>query len=369
MKKVITTLSLLTTIIFAYAFNSIVQAATDTEGSRRLLIYKFGGAVTNKWDEKKFTLYGFEDDDRKKGSIPWEDTEENPRVLRWADPPDGVTADAPKVLQYDGSTVAWGNAGRVDNSSITTNVDLGAVADGVASIYGFEDAVDKTIPVVADFGFGEEKYLVWQDYYEPDSIVNASLGKTDSIETTTLYSDESQYGDTTFHNIISLYGFNYQGRINGAVPYFRQGEDGGRVLNWADPNENDTTYPKVLKFDGTYVEWGTENFKGCDDLSVTTNKSSGAAYDDVISIYGFDHADAGTVPQKGDDGYIHWEKPKGTAIEFVGTDGGTAVCGEGAKTNTVTFASASDSNISVSCSESNGNVTITIGVYYVDDFE
>lgn len=59
------------------------------------------------------------------------------------------------------------------------------------------------------------------------------------------------------------------------------------------------------------------------------------------------------------------------AIKFVGTDTNNfAVVGEGANTNTVTFASAADSNVRVHVAEDQddpGSVTITIGVYYLSE--
>ena len=55
----------------------------------------------------------------------------------------------------------------------------------------------------------------------------------------------------------------------------------------------------------------------------------------------------------------------GSALKFVGTDGGDGVVvGSGSTTNTVTFASASDSNVKANVEKSGSGVKVTIGVYY-----
>ena len=135
-----------------------------------------------------------------------------------------------------------------------------------------------------------------------------------------------------------------------------------------------------------------------DGVSVWTNGER------KVEIKGFDNAGVCAVPYKhyptsedpeGSTTEIRWaDVPQGSAgpnfdstlisngiemkwgraapaIKFVGTDTNNfAVVGEGANTNTVTFASAADSNVQVHVEEDQndpGSVTITFGVYYLDN--
>lgn len=58
--------------------------------------------------ENVLTLVGFKD--AKDNAVAYKHNNNGAKSLGWVDPPDGVSSSAPKVLTFDGSTVAWGNS-------------------------------------------------------------------------------------------------------------------------------------------------------------------------------------------------------------------------------------------------------------------
>lgn len=130
--------------------------------------------------------------------------------------------------------------------------------------------------------------------------------------------------------------------------------------------------PKKYLGTGKDGDWGVHDLPDAgsdiaDGHSIVTNANG------KIEISGFLEASRkaqnGLVPTtviRDMKTFIEWkEQSEGSAIKFVGTDGGEGVVGSGAVTNTVTFASATNSAVTVSVTQpSAGNVTITIGVYY-----
>lgn len=96
---------------------------------------------------KELSLYGFES--AKANAMPYKyDNGEGETLLQWVDPPEGVLGSTAKVLTYDGAEIAWGDAASslVDDASITTNTEHGAVSANTASVYGFNDADEFAVP-------------------------------------------------------------------------------------------------------------------------------------------------------------------------------------------------------------------------------
>ena len=119
-----------------------------------------------------------------------------------SDPNDGENRSRHKFLaNYNDNTFHWvpidgiigGGGLEVDDASITTNTEHGAVTSGLASIYGFANASTDTVPFK-----NNENNIVWRSACDVVSGEGIKIEKSDGVATISLAYEDSGYSTITF---------------------------------------------------------------------------------------------------------------------------------------------------------------------------